>query len=224
MYLNQKNGKEYIIKEISCKVDSKSDLQKKKSDITLLIGLKGPTRLKIIESFSYNDKFVIVEEYCNQGALKNKIESKKVCGQKFDTDTILSYLAQITLAMLDSHCKLCTVGKISSEKLFLVDKILKIGFQTCPEGQKPSAVQTDVKSLGAILYELIMLKKFNEGSGRLPADTAPVLSNLFESIMNVQETPTIFDVARTPCLFNAIAGFVIGNQLMIELKDIMDIL
>lgn len=67
--------------------------------------LRGPTIVKFWESFIDNQKIHIVMEYASQGALSSLIRKKEISGTMFEVQSILQYIAQITLAIMIMHSK-----------------------------------------------------------------------------------------------------------------------
>jgi NIMA (never in mitosis gene a)-related kinase 1/4/5 len=67
-------------------------------------------------------------EYARNGALSDLISKKKISGTKFDTDTILQYVGQITLAIVIMHSKNILHRDIKTQNIFISENgVLKLG-------------------------------------------------------------------------------------------------
>ena len=126
-------------------------------------------------------------EYAEGGNLSHKIENKRSKGEKFTTDEILRYIAQITLALMVMHSKNILHRNIKAQNILVCkNDILKldefgilkqmdaramnarqygIPYNISPEviESVPYNFKAEVWALGVIMYELITFKKPFEG-------------------------------------------------------------
>ena len=140
--------------------------------------------VKYFESFTLNNNFYIVMEYCNDGDLSGLIKSKK--GLNFDEKTIWKYFIQMCIGISHLHNHQISGVKIVHRDLtplniFLHDNNIKIGdlglakklnqfsyaksivgtpYYLSPELCKGNNYneKSDIWALGVILYELATLK------------------------------------------------------------------
>ena len=105
VYKNVLDGQEYALKEIDLTYLSDSDKKSAQNEVQFLKVLRGPTIVKFWESFVHNQKIYIVMEFASQGALSSQISKKVMSGGKYEFQTILAYVAQITLAIMIMHAK-----------------------------------------------------------------------------------------------------------------------
>jgi NIMA (never in mitosis gene a)-related kinase len=90
--------------------------------------LQGPTLIKFVESFIENNCIYIVMEYADGGSLDQKIRLYQNRGQKFETEEILRYMAQITLGVMAMHSKNILHRDIKTQNIFITQNdILKMG-------------------------------------------------------------------------------------------------
>lgn len=139
-------------------------------------------------------------EYAEGGTLSDKILSYKMNKEKFSTDTILNWIAQVVLGVMLMHSKNILHRDLKSQNLFLTsDGTVKIGdfgiskelptlsslaktscgtpYFMPPEVCKgePYGEKIDIWAIGCILYELVFLKKPFESK---------TLSGVFDKIIN----------------------------------------
>jgi len=81
--------------------------------------LQGPTLIKFVESFIENNCIYIVMEYADGGSLDQKIRLYQNRGQKFETEEILRYMAQITLGVMAMHSKNILHRDIKTQNIFI---------------------------------------------------------------------------------------------------------
>ena len=165
-------------------MNSLTEEQREKAliEVSLLSSLKHPNIVSHQESFQENGFLYIVMEYVDGGDLSQKIIQRK--SHFFSEDEVLKVLIQICLALQYIHEKKIVHRDIKPQNVFLTRLgVAKIGdfgvaraldgsqdlcktvigtpFYLSPEvwSNAPYNAQTDIWSLGCIIYEMCMLKK-----------------------------------------------------------------
>lgn len=197
---NEETGHLYALKTISLSHLNAKERESAESEIHFLKVLKGPTLIKSYQSFIEKDKITIFMEYAEGGTLSDQILTYKMNKEKFPTDTILNWIAQVVLGVMLMHSKNILHRDLKSQNLFLTsDGTVKIGdfgiskelptlsslaktscgtpYFMPPEVCKgePYGEKIDIWAIGCILYELVFLKKPFESK---------TLSGVFDKIIN----------------------------------------
>jgi len=181
---NKQDGLLYALKAINLNFLNEKDRRNAESEAQFLRVLSGPTLISYHESFIDKNNIYIVMEYAENGCLSSRIEQYRVQGKKFGTETILIYMAEMTLGLLAMHSKNILHRDIKTQNIFITaSEVLKIGdfgisrevnsqtakiMTSCgtPYFMPPEVIQgkpydnkADIWALGIILYELITFKK-----------------------------------------------------------------
>lgn len=179
---SKRNNQQYAIKEISIGNLSQAEKDKAIQEVNLLKSLKHPHIVRLENSFQEKGILYIVMEYVDGGDLANKIRARGT--KQFTEDEILDIFIQVVLALNYLHEKKIVHRDIKPQNIFLTRaNIVKIGdfgvaralegtqdlcqtvigtpYYLSPEvwNNEPYNSQTDIWSLGCILYELCSLKR-----------------------------------------------------------------
>ena len=190
-FLCEKNGMEYVIKQIPIDDIDPKDKEDAFNEAKILAKLDHQNIIKFIEFFESpkpNPTLNIVQEYADGGDLSEKIKSQK--NKPFTESEILDYFTQICLALKHIHEKKIIHRDLKSGNIFLMKSgLVKLGdfgiskgfertmdkartmvgtpYYLSPEiiDNKPYDTKTDIWSLGVLLYEMMTFKMpFNANS------------------------------------------------------------
>ena len=199
--LNISDNKKYVIKEIQMKEASKEEIDDLLKEAKILSTINNENVVKYIESFTENDSFNIVMEYCEGSDLKKYIEEHKQKNNKIDEKQIYKFIGEICNGLIDIHSKKLIHRDLKPANIFLTkDLHIKIGdfgiarqlttfkeyaktqcgtmLYMAPEilnGEKYN-YKVDSWSLGCIIYELCKL------------DFCFMSKSLIEIINNIKES------------------------------------
>lgn len=155
-------------------------------EVFLLQALRHPLIVAYHDSFLVEgqDILVIVMEYCDGGDLRMLINQKAKSGEHFSEEQVMTWFAQIVLALQFIHSEKVLHRDLKTSNIFLrkessTIKLGDFGISRVLEGTADAAVtmvgtpyymspevcrnepyswKSDVWSLGCVLYELCMLK------------------------------------------------------------------
>ena len=199
--LNINNNKKYVIKEIQTKVASKEENEQLFKEAKILSTINNENVVKYSESFTENDTFNIVMEYCDGSDLNNYIKKHKQKNMKIDEKKIYKFIQNICNGLIDIHSKKLIHRDLKPANIFLTkDLKVKIGdfgisrqLTTYNEYAKTQCgtilymapeilngenynYKVDSWSLGCIIYELCTL------------DICFKSKSIFEIINNIKES------------------------------------
>uniref|UniRef100_A0A8C4SC18 non-specific serine/threonine protein kinase n=1 Tax=Erpetoichthys calabaricus TaxID=27687 RepID=A0A8C4SC18_ERPCA len=98
---SKKDGKQYVIKEISISRMSNKEREESRREVEVLAHMKHPNIVQYRESFEESGCLYIVMDYCEGGDLYKRINNQK--GVLFSEDQILDWFVQICLALKHVH-------------------------------------------------------------------------------------------------------------------------
>lgn len=179
---SKRNNQQYAIKEIQIGSLSQKEKDKAMQEVNLLKSLNHPHIVQLKDSFQEKGILYIVMEYVDGGDLAKKIRSQGT--NLFSEEEILDIFIQIVLALQYLHEKKIIHRDLKPQNIFLTHtNIAKLGdfgvaralegtqdlcqtvigtpYYLSPEvwNNEPYNGQTDIWSLGCILYEMCSLKR-----------------------------------------------------------------
>lgn len=178
----QSNKQLAVVKQMEISKMSAKEKEEVYKEAKILEAMKHPNIIKFLEVYTtVNGKLCIVMDYADGGDLSNKIKEAK--GKYFNESTILDWFTQICLAIKHIHDRKVIHRDIKGQNVFLTKtNVVKLGdfgiakvlsntveraktvvgtpYYMSPEiiEGKPYSFQSDVWSLGVLLYELCALK------------------------------------------------------------------
>ena len=206
--LNINDNKKYVVKEIQMKEASKKEIEELVKEARILSTINNENVVKYFESFTENDTFNIVMEYCEGSDLNNYIKEHKQKHTKIDEKQIYKFIQDICSGLIDIHSKKLIHRDLKPANIFLTkDLKVKIGdfgiarqlttyneyaktrcgtiLYMAPEilyGEKYN-YKVDSWSLGCIIYELCTFNYcFN------PKSIVDLVNNIKESKYNKIES------------------------------------
>jgi len=183
----------YVAKCVPLPGLSARDKELANGEVDFLQELKHPRIVAYHDSFLLEsaNTLVILMEYCEGGDLRHAIRRKRDEGRIFCEQQIMSWFAQITLALDFIHANRVLHRDLKASNIFLQGSLLKLGdfgiarvlegtldnaetmvgtpFYMSPEVCKsePYSWKSDVWGLGCVLYELCTLNHAFEAPGPL---------------------------------------------------------
>eukprot|EP00406_Dinophysis_acuminata_P005082 CAMPEP_0179237378 /NCGR_PEP_ID=MMETSP0797-20121207/14408_1 /TAXON_ID=47934 /ORGANISM="Dinophysis acuminata, Strain DAEP01" /LENGTH=526 /DNA_ID=CAMNT_0020944655 /DNA_START=136 /DNA_END=1718 /DNA_ORIENTATION=- len=179
-------GEHFLAKCVSLADLTEHDQAFAHQEVFLLQALRHPLIVAYHDSFLVEgqDVLVIVMEYCDGGDLRMLINEKAKSGEHFSEDRVMTWFAQIVLALQFIHSEKVLHRDLKTSNIFLSKESYSIklgdfGISRVLEGTADAAVtmvgtpyymspevcrnepyswKSDVWSLGCVLYELCMLK------------------------------------------------------------------
>jgi len=215
--LRTKPSQELVVKEIvisHLKEQEQIDAQK---EADLLHQMAHSNITMYVESFVEKSKLYIVMEYADGGDLSSAIKQRRACGVPWPEVEVMRIFVQICLAMKHVHDRHILHRDLKSRNIFLTSKgIVKLGdfgiarvldgsadqartrigtpYYLSPEicESRPYGRQSDMWSLGVVLYELLALElPFQANS--LPA----LIHKIISSEPNYQAVSLYYTTALT---------------------------
>ena len=255
---DKSSNQQYALKEID--VDSKDILNQTLKEIETMKKLQHPYIVRYYKSFQENNKLYILMEYIDGGDLSTFIADRK--NRYMTEDAILKIFIQITVALRYIHERRIVHRDLKPQNIFLtrvgvvkigdfgVSKALentsqllesKVGtpYYLSPEiwNNDPYNSQTDIWSLGCILYELCMLKKpfkasninqlivqiFGAGYEKIPDRYSDDLRNLVASMLEQDPKcrPTAANILTIPFITQRMEAMVLENENQLQNVNII---
>jgi len=168
-----------IIKTESLGEESKLKVER---EIEMINKVKAPSIIEFYEAKTENETKYIYMEYADGDTLEKKLIKAKNKGEQLDPKEILDWIIEIGVAMYAMNIQLMIHRDIKSENILLsngiakladlgISRIIKVNdinktfcgtpYYASPEmvDQKDYSFNTDIWSLGVVLYELCCQKK-----------------------------------------------------------------
>lgn len=259
---NKRTSELVAIKEIM--MTNMSDEEKDKSfkEVNLLKSLDHPNIISLKDSFQDKGHLYIVMEYIDGGDLADKIKQRQ-SGKPFTEDEIMKIFIQLTLALNYCHEHKIVHRDIKPQNVFLTKSfgVAKLGdfgvaraleatqelcqtiigtpYYLSPEvwNNEPYNGQTDIWSLGCILYEMCALKRPFTGrdAGQLFAMVVrgkydPLSSKysknlrmLVDSMLNPSpiERPTAAQILQLPFIKKRVESMINDNESQLKTVNII---
>jgi len=207
---NENNGKLVAVKIINTQCLEENSKLKVEREIELMKQVNVPSIIEFYESKTENDTKYIYMEYADGGSLDNKIFQAKTRGDKLDQNVIFDWMIEILIALYSMNLKDMIHRDIKSENILLskgnakladlgISRVIKLNdvnktycgtpYYASPEMvlQKDYYLNTDVWSLGVVLYELVCLKKPFEGADNLELMKNIVNKKIVEYPQNIDQ-------------------------------------
>ena len=180
--LNEEDNNYYVIKKILLKSAKENEINELKNEAKILSNLNSENIVKYYDSFTDNDSFNIIMEYCDGLDLRKFIEEHQKTNELIKKNIILHIISGICNGLKEIHKNNLIHRDLKPENLFLnADLTIKIGdfgltkqlkdaneyaktqagtmLYMAPEifkGQKYNN-KVDMWALGCIIYELCTL-------------------------------------------------------------------
>jgi NIMA (never in mitosis gene a)-related kinase len=174
----------HVLKEIHAVAEQPADSEEWPREVALLTGQKHPFILPVVEMLrdDATGQVGMVTEYCDQGDLHSLLIELRRRNERVPEAQVLSWLAQLCLALSHLHRQRILHRDVKTSNIFVTaDRTLKLGdfglaralqaqqeavvtrvgspFYMSPEicRNQPYGSESDVWSLGCVLYEIICL-------------------------------------------------------------------
>lgn len=252
------NHEQYAIKEVN--VESNEVLSQALKEVSNMKKLQHPNIVHYHNSFQEGSKLYIVMEYVDGGDLMSYISDRK---NRFLTEeAILRIFIQITIGLRYLHEHKIVHRDLKPQNIFLTRVgVIKIGdfgvsrsldrsselmetkvgtpYYLSPEiwNNEPYTSQTDIWSLGCILYELCCLKKpfkatninqlivaiFNGNYEPITSRYTENLRNLVADMLNQNQSlrPTALQILQIPFITTRMQSMVLENQQKLNTVNII---
>jgi len=207
----------FVVKEIVIGHLKENEQSAAKKEADVLHQMTHSNITMYVESFVENSKLYIVMEYADGGDLSSAIKRRNTSGVRWPEDEVMRIFVQICLAMKHVHDRNILHRDLKSQNIFLTSKgIVKLGdfgiakvldasedqartqigtpYYLSPEicESRPYGRQSDMWSLGVVLYELLALElPFQANS--LPA----LIHKIISSEPNYQAVSLYYTTALT---------------------------
>ena len=180
--LNEEDNNYYVIKKILLKSAKENEINELKNEAKILSNLQSENIVKYYDSFTDNDSFNIIMEYCDGLDLRKFIDDHKKSNDFIKKNIILHIISGICNGLKEIHDKTLIHRDLKPDNIFLkADLTVKIGdfgltkqlkdaneyaktqagtmLYMAPEiikGEKYNN-KVDIWALGCIIYELCTL-------------------------------------------------------------------
>ena len=180
--LNEEDNNYYVIKKILLKSAKENEINEVKNEAKILSNLQSENIVKYYDSFTDNDSFNIIMEYCDGLDLRKFIDDHKKSNELIKKNIILHIISGICNGLKEIHDKTLIHRDLKPDNIFLkADLTVKIGdfgltkqlkdaneyaktqagtmLYMAPEiikGEKYNN-KVDIWALGCIIYELCTL-------------------------------------------------------------------
>ena len=178
-------GEQYILRQIDVSKMSDKLKQEAANEVRVLSRLRHPFIINYRECFVEDGLLCVVTDFAESGDLYRSIEKQRAKQDLFSEELVLRWFTQIALALKHIHDRHILHRDLKTQNIFLAgpgEGIVKVGdfgiarvlqhtqdlaktaigtpFYLSPEicQEKPYSYQSDIWSLGCILYELATLR------------------------------------------------------------------
>jgi NIMA (never in mitosis gene a)-related kinase len=257
---NKRGGEQLAMKEIQLTSLSPDAREKALQEVQLLRSLDHPNIVRLRDSVQEKGVLYIIMEYVDGGDLAEKIRQRS--GKPFSEDEVLNIFVQLVLALQHIHEKKIVHRDIKPQNVFLTRVgVVKLGdfgvaralngtldlcqtvigtpYYLSPEvwSNQPYNGQTDLWSLGCILYELCALRRPFTGrdAGQLfaqvmrgtfdpiPSRYGKNIKTLLEGMLNTTaaQRPSANDILQLPFVQTKIAAKIRENEAQLKTVNII---
>ncbi|XP_066985416.1 uncharacterized protein [Macrobrachium rosenbergii] len=179
------SGRRYVIKEVRVDEMSEEELEKTRTEATILARCKHSSIIRYKEYFMLQDPatMCLVMEYADGGDLAEKVKAAKRKGETLTESTILHWFIQVIFAVQYLHANNILHRDLKTQNIFLTKtNLVKVGdfgiarflrdkqdlattaigtpYYLSPEicQRRPYNHKSDMWAVGCILYELCALR------------------------------------------------------------------
>ncbi|XP_068224750.1 serine/threonine-protein kinase Nek3-like [Palaemon carinicauda] len=179
------SGRRYVIKEVRVDEMSEEELEKTRTEATILARCKHSSIIRYKEYFMLTDPatMCLVMEYADGGDLAEKVKAAKRKGGTIEESTILHWFIQVIFAVQYLHANNILHRDLKTQNIFLTKtNLVKVGdfgiarflrdkqdlattaigtpYYLSPEicQRRPYNHKSDMWAVGCILYELCALR------------------------------------------------------------------
>ncbi|XP_064099117.1 uncharacterized protein LOC135210212 isoform X2 [Macrobrachium nipponense] len=179
------SGRRYVIKEVQVDEMSEEELEKTRTEATILARCKHSSIIRYKEYFMLQDPatMCLVMEYADGGDLAEKVKAAKRKGEALTENTILHWFIQVIFAVQYLHANNILHRDLKTQNIFLTKtNLVKVGdfgiarflrdkqdlattaigtpYYLSPEicQRRPYNHKSDMWAVGCILYELCALR------------------------------------------------------------------
>lgn len=235
LYKDNEKDRLVAVKKISLEGMEDSGKTRVKKEVEYMQSVQSPTIISFYESTVENNVRYLYMEYASKGTLEEKIIDVKWKGKDFPNEQILDWIIEVLLSLYILNKKGMMHRDIKSENLLITEndviKLADLGISKMSVGDenhtlvgtpyyvspeltsiKSYGPNTDIWSLGVVLYELIVGKKpFHKEDTAdlyesikvdeypsLPQNTDPILSGLIEIMLrkNPKKRPSAEEILQ----------------------------
>ena len=162
--LNKDNNNIYVIKKIEMTNAKEEEKSQIKNEATILSGIDSQYIVKYYDSFSDNNSFNIVMEYCNGLDLRKFIDSHRKKKKFIEKELIYQIISDICLGIKEIHSRNLIHRDLKPDNLFISgDLKIKIGdFGICKQlNNYNEYAKSQVGTLRYMAPEIIKGEKYN---------------------------------------------------------------
>ena len=162
--LNKEDNMIYVIKQISLNEAKKEEIESIKKEAAILSKIKNEHIVKYFDSFTEQNTFNIVMEYCDGLDLRKYINEHRESGKPIDEPLIYYFIIDICLGLKEIHSQNLIHRDLKPDNLFITsDEKIKIGDFGIAK-QLNNANEYAKTQVGTMLYmapEIINGEKYN---------------------------------------------------------------